>query len=61
MADKKIKGAVAIGGTVYRAGQEAELEAAAKEAKVDLSDERFTSSLEGYGSPSGKTKTKSDK
>lgn len=49
MADKKqITGAVGIGGTVYRAGQEAEMEAAAKAAKVDLSDARFADALTGY-------------
>ena len=45
MADRKLTGAVAIGGTVYRAGQEAELEAAAKAAKIDLADERFAASF----------------
>lgn len=52
MADKtterRITGAIGIKGVVYRAGQEAEMEAAAKDAKVDLSDERFADSLEGY-------------
>lgn len=54
MADKRITGAVAVNGTVYRAGQEKELEAAAKEAKVDLTDDRFAGSLEGYAKPSKK-------
>lgn len=43
---RKIIGAVGLNGTVYRAGQEKEMEAAAKEAKVDLSDERFAGALE---------------
>ena len=49
MAEKRIKGAIGINGIVYGAGQEAEMEAAAKAAGVDLSDERFAeNALEGY-------------
>lgn len=53
MADKKITGAVGIAGRVFRAGQEAEMEAAAKEAEVDLSSARFAGALEGYDTDGG--------
>lgn len=49
MAEKRITGAVGINGQVFYAGQEAELEAAAKGAGIDLSGERFAQSLEGFG------------
>lgn len=45
---KTITGAVDIGGTVYRAGQEAEMEAAARTAGIDLSGEQFAGALAGY-------------
>lgn len=43
----KIIGAVGLNGQVYRAGSEAQLIAAAEEAEVDLSDERFAGAITG--------------
>ncbi len=48
MAQRKLVGAVGIGGQVYRAGQEKEAEAAAGKAGVDLQSPRFAAA---YGDP----------
>lgn len=47
MAERKIVGAVQMGNQVYRAGQEKELEAAAKAEGVSLSDAQFADAFEG--------------
>lgn len=46
MARRRIVGAVAIGGRVYRAGQEAALEDAAAAAGVDLNRRKFAAQFE---------------
>lgn len=60
---KQITGAVGIGETVYRAGQEAEMEAAASAAGIDLADARFGGALSGYDAarPSALPKTDAPK
>jgi len=44
---RKLKGAIAIGGRVYRAGQEEALAKAAAAAGVDLTDPRFDAAFGG--------------
>lgn len=44
---RTIRGAVGLGGQVYRAGREDELATAAADADIDLTDDRFAGALEG--------------